>query len=244
MRFCDHLKKARQRAGLTQQQVANALGVTKSTYCGYETGKRQPDLAKLRRLSLLLCTSVDELLELAGGGSDYAVSPSEFELVRRMRALDAHGQRLIRTVLEEEESRMHAQMRENALLGPTENAVVLRTALEPVSGEGSAYLGPDGFGALLVRRSALTESAVCALTVSGDSLLPRYRERDILLVSAAKPRIGEVGLYSRGGLGFVRLTGRTELLSVNPAYPPIALDDSIRACGTVIGVLAAEDILG
>ena len=45
MGFSEQLKKARVSMGYTQQQVADALGLTASTYCGYETGKRQPDVA-------------------------------------------------------------------------------------------------------------------------------------------------------------------------------------------------------
>ena len=62
--FSDRLKTARLRSGLTQLQIARALGVTASTYCGYETGKRQPDVQKLRRLAILLHASGDELLGL------------------------------------------------------------------------------------------------------------------------------------------------------------------------------------
>ena len=35
MGFCENLKRARQCIGLTQQQIADSLGITKSTYCGY-----------------------------------------------------------------------------------------------------------------------------------------------------------------------------------------------------------------
>lgn len=37
MSFADNLRKARESRGLTQQQVAELLGINKSTYCGYET---------------------------------------------------------------------------------------------------------------------------------------------------------------------------------------------------------------
>lgn len=47
----------------TQQQVADLMGITKSTYCGYETGKRQPDVAKIKQLASILNTSGDILLE-------------------------------------------------------------------------------------------------------------------------------------------------------------------------------------
>ncbi len=63
MSFQKQLRAARLRAGMTQQAVADALEISKSTYCGYETGKRQPDVAKIKRLAVLLHTSGDVLLE-------------------------------------------------------------------------------------------------------------------------------------------------------------------------------------
>lgn len=75
MGFAEQLKKARLARGLTQQQVAEALGVTNSTYCGYETGKRQPDVMKIKRLADILHTSGDVLLE-TGLGDDSGNSDS------------------------------------------------------------------------------------------------------------------------------------------------------------------------
>ena len=63
MGFQEQLRKARIEAGLTQQQVADAMGITNSTYCGYETGKRQPDVQKIKQLSRILGISGDALLE-------------------------------------------------------------------------------------------------------------------------------------------------------------------------------------
>ena len=65
MAFKDKLKEARLGLGLTQQDVADRLGVDKSTYCGYETGKREPDVDKIKRLAAILKTSGDDLLETA-----------------------------------------------------------------------------------------------------------------------------------------------------------------------------------
>lgn len=243
LNFCDNLKKSRQRIGLTQQQIANALGITKSTYCGYETGKRQPDLAKLRRLALLLCTSVDELLGLTGSENDYTVSPAEYELVRLFRLMDAHGQRMVRVILEEEGIRMHKQLCADMLQTSSSDTVLLRIAKQAITCESSTYLGPDAFVHIRVRRELLPENVAYALNVRGNSLLPRYKDQDILLIAETRPHSGEIGVFLRDGLGFIRLTGYSELLSVNPAYPPIPLDDSIRPCGTVIGVLHPEDIV-
>lgn len=63
MGFSEQLKKARLNMGYTQQQVADLMGITKSTYCGYETGKRQPDVGKIKQLAAILNTSGDILLE-------------------------------------------------------------------------------------------------------------------------------------------------------------------------------------
>ena len=45
MSFTERLKEARISVGYTQQQVADAMGITNSTYCGYETGKSSSILA-------------------------------------------------------------------------------------------------------------------------------------------------------------------------------------------------------
>ena len=63
MGFREQLKAARRNMHYTQQQVADQMGITKSTYCGYETGKRQPDVEKIKQLANILQTSGDVLLE-------------------------------------------------------------------------------------------------------------------------------------------------------------------------------------
>ncbi len=60
--FKDRLKLSRAAKGLTQQEVAAALKIDKSTYCGYETGKRKPDVDRLRELSLILEVTADYLI--------------------------------------------------------------------------------------------------------------------------------------------------------------------------------------
>ena len=63
MGFPEQLRKARKKIGYTQQEVAELMGITKSTYCGYEIGKRQPDVAKIKMISKILNTSGDYLFE-------------------------------------------------------------------------------------------------------------------------------------------------------------------------------------
>lgn len=58
MTFC----QARQKAGLTQSQVAKALGVDQSAVCLWETGKTFPRATTLSKIAKLYGCTVDELL--------------------------------------------------------------------------------------------------------------------------------------------------------------------------------------
>ena len=87
MGFAEQLKRARLAAGMTQQQVAEAMGITGSTYCGYETGKRQPDVLKIRRLADILHTSGDILLETGFGRDSGSEKPSSAEIREALELL-------------------------------------------------------------------------------------------------------------------------------------------------------------
>lgn len=56
------IKELRERAGFTQAEVAEAVGVTQSTVSQWEGGKTYPNIAKLRKLAAVLGCSVDDLL--------------------------------------------------------------------------------------------------------------------------------------------------------------------------------------
>ena len=61
MGFSDTLRAARQEKGLTQQEVARVLEVDKTTYSGYETGRRQPDVIPRSLARLPLYEKLDVL---------------------------------------------------------------------------------------------------------------------------------------------------------------------------------------
>lgn len=64
MTFGPNLRKARKAVKLTQQDVADQLGVKKSTICGWERGHRTPRKGQLIRLATLYRVSADDLLDL------------------------------------------------------------------------------------------------------------------------------------------------------------------------------------
>ena len=62
--FNENLKYARERKGLSQKDVAEGIGVAKSTYSLYESGNREPNVQTIKKIADLLNVSADDLLGL------------------------------------------------------------------------------------------------------------------------------------------------------------------------------------
>ena len=58
------LKAARVNAGLTQDEVAKALGKSKNTIVNYEKGRSSPDIETGKALAKLYGMSVDDIIFL------------------------------------------------------------------------------------------------------------------------------------------------------------------------------------
>ena len=63
MEISERLKEARQNAGMTQEQVAEKIMVSRVTVSHWENGKSLPDIVSLISLSDLYSISLDELLK-------------------------------------------------------------------------------------------------------------------------------------------------------------------------------------
>lgn len=61
-KFNENLRFARERIGMSQKDVAESIGVAKSTYSLYESGSREPNVQTIKKLSDILRVSADELL--------------------------------------------------------------------------------------------------------------------------------------------------------------------------------------
>lgn len=61
-RFADRLREARVSAGMTQEQLGFALGITKSSVSAWENGRETPSFRLLPELRRILGRSLDELI--------------------------------------------------------------------------------------------------------------------------------------------------------------------------------------
>lgn len=61
--FGDHLRDLRQAMGYTQQDMADMLNISRSTYTYYETGKSQPSFQNLKKLCEVLEVDYNKILD-------------------------------------------------------------------------------------------------------------------------------------------------------------------------------------
>ena len=103
MAFKDRLKEARLTKGLTQEQIAEKIGVAKSTFTGYEKGNSEPNMLTVSKIMKELQVDANYLYQ-DEMGSNYPmkVSYDEYQHIEKYRNLDSHGKEMIDFTLEKE----------------------------------------------------------------------------------------------------------------------------------------------
>ncbi len=122
--FHEKIKLYREKKGIQQHEMANMVGVAKSTYSLYESGKREPDVLKIKKISAILNISADELLEIpvfddvepTADNALPTLPTDEQELLDNYRQLNEDGQeRLLET--SEELTEMAKYKKDDTLSG-------------------------------------------------------------------------------------------------------------------------------
>ena len=62
MAFKENLRQLRRACGFTQEEVANVLGIDRSAYSYYESGKTEPKMTNLVKIARMYRVSTDTLL--------------------------------------------------------------------------------------------------------------------------------------------------------------------------------------
>ena len=108
MEFKDVVKALRQERGMTQQEVADRIGLTKVTISQYETGKRKPSFEMIEALADLFHVDMNYLLGFtdriekpAGDDTDPAankflgVTLEEIDLIEAWRHADDRTKEIV-----------------------------------------------------------------------------------------------------------------------------------------------------
>lgn len=120
--FADRLKKIRAEKGMTQVQLAEALGVSKGTIAMWETGKREPNFETLNELSEIFDKRIDYILGYSNDTSSpkmteedieqlgvWAAEESFQETVTAYLRLDEYGKDAVEVLIRAEMARCREQ---------------------------------------------------------------------------------------------------------------------------------------
>ena len=162
MSFATRLKEQRERIGLTQVDLATALGVTKGAVGNYETGASSPKAEILYQLfDILHCDAnylfQDEMRTLRTSNA----TPEEMEfLVKKYRALDERGKEIVDSVLDIE----YRQCAESESSSPTTMQLAevfeMPYLLQPASA-GPGQIADDEITDKIYGRQKLTTLCEC-----------------------------------------------------------------------------------
>lgn len=237
MAFKDSLKNFRANSGLTQQQIADAMGITKATYSGYETGRRQPDVAKIKQLAEILGISGDELLETGfeiEKSSNNKFTTAEIKHIEKYRALNDRRKKIVDDVTEELYTITMSQSKKDKLAQYIE---ICKYNISAGAGIGS-YLQDQEYTMVRVPGNVVTTQADFAVGISGDSMEPDFSDGDTVLVkSMPYINVGESGIFVVNGDAYFKQLGDGRLISTNKKYDDIVLSeyDTVTCLGKVLG---------
>ena len=93
----NNFKEAREKQKMTQDEVADKLGVARATYGRYESGQRECSFETLRKLADILCVSTDYLLGRESSGCSLSI-PQKM-LLNSFDGLNGEGQSTIMVIL-------------------------------------------------------------------------------------------------------------------------------------------------
>jgi len=236
-------------SGYTQKEIAEKLGVSKSSITNWVKGKNSPDVELVVPICKLLNITIrefygepDEIQKLP------SLSTGEQAHIKKYRLLDPYGKEAVDGVLDVESRRCEAaraaaikEQRQQMEAGEMiDFETVIRFSVPGYSMPLSAGTGqeagqeyPENY--TLVKEPPRGTSYIAP--VSGDSMEPTYHNEDIVFVhSCEEIPVGRIGVFLMDGKQWIKELGDGELISHNPEYDPIPMREDIRCQGLVLGV--------
>lgn len=87
----------------------------------------------------------------------------------------------------------------------------------------------------------IPENADYILKVSGDSMEPQFKDGEFVFVNKSPVlNTGDIGIFYYENNVYIKKYGADGLVSLNPAYPLIPMDEDISCLGKVIGKVNGE----
>lgn len=234
MAFKEQLKAARLAKGYTQEQLATAVGVAKSTFTGYEKGNSEPNMLTIKKLMETLEVDANYLwYDENDNSSSFITSFVEQQIIKKYRLIDENGKNTVEFVLNDIYDRC---VKESTPLYET----VLKPAYQCGLSAGTGLYAFDDVPTEQIEVPIDFKDIDFVISVSGDSMEPTYRDGDKVMIKKQRDiKIGEIGAFMVNGEAYIKELGNKCLISHNKKYAPIHFNESMRidCIGKVIGKL-------
>ena len=235
----DKIRALRIENRMSQEDLGNIIGVQKSAVHKYETGL----IVNLKKSVIAkLADALDTTPAYLMGWEDEAQNPTPDR---------DWGEPLLDAYAEAEKPTQVAacNVLQIPYVDPENHEVepeteVFRISDQPVAAGAGVYLGPESFHEVYINVNKLPKNAIFGIPIQGNSMEPRFHDGEVVIVTRDEPRIGEIGVFTMEGQGYLKQLGESKLLSLNGDYDPIPMDESIRCNGKVVGVLQEEWVVG
>ena len=239
-RIGSYIARKRREKNLTQEQLAERLGLSNKTVSKWENGRARPDVNLLPNICETLQITLYQLYSLDDPSVKYTTVEDAF--MENYRQLTPGHQYAVRAMAQ---NLLQVQQAE----GCREIHKLTRFEHQLAAGIGNPNEFEDSGTPIYVYDDSLTCRADCVFTVNGDSMEPDYPDGCMVLVK----RIADSGELTPGDIGAFMVDNETYikeyrpdgLHSLNPAYPVMCFSEfeHVYLIGQVIGVLSDENIV-
>ena len=215
MSFGQRLRERRKELGMSQGELARALGVSLSAVSNYESGQNAMREDVLLRLLQVLDVEPNYLYQDFMSGKVFVCSVEERRLVEKYRRLRTTGRQALQSVADAltsyqsdlEEERPKPEIRQI----PLYRSPAAAGFMSPVFGEDFDYIDVTG---------DVPPGAEFAVRIQGDSMEPYIMDGSIAYVNRDPLSSGDVGIFCVDGellcKQYVRdVLGMTYLFSLN-----------------------------
>lgn len=262
--YIDRIKKIKSEKKITNERLSEMTEIPLGTLSKILAGiSDSPKLSNIVAICVALECSVDYILTgIPENTNNYTLNEREIDLIEDYRKLDSHSQELVSLIISKESERYVSGYngynndrfltgRPGAGRGAIIRGNAMRSAMKPsrrsinlydlpVSAGTGVYLFETESTTINIPDNVETSGADFALRIKGNSMEPKYRDGDVLLVEECDSvEYGELGIFILDGDGYFKKYGGDKLISLNPEYSDIWLKnfEEVACCGRVIGKL-------
>ncbi len=235
--ICSRIRYYREKSGMEQKTLANAVGVLTTTVSNWENGRSRPDINLLPGICKALHITFYDLFDMK--------NPTEINTPRQQKLIHSYEQlsaghrhtidKMIETLLKVEQAENCPDLR-----------VLLYFNRSLAAGIGDPTEFEDEAEPVYVYATPEVAHADSIFKINGNSMEPRFHNgQDVLvqrIIGSFDLKFGEIGAFIIGNETYIKQYEKDGLHSLNPDYPVMHFEneDAVYLIGRVIGVFDPE----